>query len=192
MIELAQRILEIIGSFAGLIFGTPEFKKLKIILMIISLTFSILALYYFFYLERKYKIGTSILITNIKNFLEAFLKQENFNQEWLKIKDIFLVDHLSALNKVYKYLNEIINLYEYPGNDLFEKYNQFPESVFNNKKDFLKAIKVLEVIKSKKEKLEISREEGLAIIRVIEKGLLELMIIDSQAQWATFLKLPED
>lgn len=191
MSELVQKILEIIGSFAGLIFGAEEFKRLKIIFMFFSLIFSLLAIVYFFYLERKYKIGTSILLTNIKNFLEGFIKPENLNQEWKKIKEIFIIDYFLALDKIYRYLQEVINFYEYEGNTLSEKYQKIPNSVFNNKNDFLRALKILELIRNQKENIDINPREALALIRVIEKGLTELLVIDSQAQWAIFLILPE-
>lgn len=192
MTEIAQKILELIGSFAGLIFGSEEFKKIKILISLISLIISILFISYYIYLEKKYKIGSSILLINIKNFLEAFIKKEYFHQEWEKIKDVFLVDYFIALNKVYNYLQNLINFYDYEGENLIEKYSKFPDSVFENKQNFLKALKVLEIIKNKKENIKISKKESLALIRIIEKGLTELLVIDSQAQWAIFLTLPEE
>ncbi|GIW66269.1 MAG: hypothetical protein KatS3mg095_0167 [Candidatus Parcubacteria bacterium] len=192
MIEIINKLLEISGSFVGLLFGTEEFKKLKIVISFISLTFSILILLYYFYLEKKYKIGTSIIITNLKNFLEAFIKKDNFNKNWLKIKDIFILDHKIALKKVLDYLNEIISLYEYEGENLKDKFSKFPESVFQSKSNFIKALSVIEILTKKNENNNISKKEALAIIRIIEKGLMELLIIDSQAQWAVSLVLPED
>lgn len=192
MTEIAQKILELIGSFAGLIFGSEEFKKIKILISLISLIISILFISYYIYLEKKYKIGSSILLINIKNFLEAFIKKEYFDQEWEKIKDVFLVDYFIALNKVYNYLENLINFYNYEGENLIEKYSKFPESVFENKQNFLKALRVLEIIKNKKENIKISKKEALVLIRIIEKGLTELLVIDSQTQWAIFLTLPEE
>ncbi|MCS7183805.1 MAG: hypothetical protein NZ866_00445 [Patescibacteria group bacterium] len=192
MIDIFQRILEIVGSFAGLIYGSEEFKKLRIIISLLVLIFSFLGLFYFFYLEKKYKIGTSIWLTSIKNFLEGFIKPEHLNREWKKIKDIFLLNPNLALKKVYKYLEEVINLYGYEEETLSEKFSKIPNSVFEKKQDFLRALHVLEIINKKESEEKISSREALALIRVIEKGLLELLIIDSQAQWAISLTLPQE
>jgi len=188
MSEIIQKILEALGSFAGLIVGSEEFKQLKILISFISLLLSILFLGYFIYLEKKYKIGTSIWLTNIKNFLEGFVKPDDFKKEWLKIKEIFLIDHLLALKKTYKFLNEIMIFYDYEGNNLIDKYSQFPESVFKSKNDFLKALNILEIINQNPTQ-DISKKEALIIIKTIEKGLLDLLVIDSESQWASSLVL---
>ncbi|GIW65888.1 MAG: hypothetical protein KatS3mg094_407 [Candidatus Parcubacteria bacterium] len=192
MIELFNKFIELIGSFAGLLLGSEEFIELKRIISVISLIISILFLFYYFYLEKKYKLGTSIILTNLKNFLEAFIKKDILNKEWLKIKSVFLIDHYSAIKKVFDYLNQVISLYDYEGENLKEKFSKFPNSIFKNKNDFIKAIHIIEILNKEKNSQSITERESLAIIRVIEKGLIELLIIDPQAQWANSLILPED
>jgi hypothetical protein len=186
-----DRLIEILGTLSGIVVGSKEFLKLKLVISFFAIFFVIALLLYYIYLERKYKIGTEIILTNIKNFLEAFvLKKEVLSKEWLDIKKVFLLDKKAALIKVYYYLNRIIDFYGYSGNTLEEKFKNFPDSVFENKNDFLKSIKILEILKNKidkKEEIKLNEEEILFIIKVIEKGLVNLLIIDPENQWANFL-----
>jgi hypothetical protein len=186
-----DRLIEILGTLSGIVVGSKEFLKLKLLISFFAIFFVIALLLYYIYLERKYKIGTEIILTNIKNFLEAFvLKKEVLSKEWLDIKKVFLLDKKAALIKVYYYLNRIIDFYGYSGNTLEEKFKNFPDSVFENKNDFLKSIKILEILKNKidkKEEIKLNEEEILFIIKVIEKGLVNLLIIDPENQWANFL-----
>jgi hypothetical protein len=186
-----DRLIEILGALSGIVVGSKEFLKLKLVISFFAIFFVIALLLYYIYLERKYKIGTEIILTTIKNFLEAFvLKKEVLSKEWLDIKKVFLLDKKAALIKVYYYLNRIIDFYGYSGNTLEEKFKNFPDSVFENKNDFLKSIKILEILKNKidkKEEIKLNEEEILFIIKVIEKGLVNLLIIDPENQWANFL-----
>jgi hypothetical protein len=186
-----DRLIEILGTLSGIVVGSKEFLKLKLVISFFAIFFVIALLLYYIYLERKYKIGTEIILTNIKNFLEAFvLKKEVLSKEWLDIKKVFLLDKKAALIKVYYYLNRIIDFYGYSGNTLEEKFKNLPDSVFENKNDFLKSIKILEILKNKidkKEEIKLNEEEILFIIKVIEKGLVNLLIIDPENQWANFL-----
>jgi hypothetical protein len=186
-----DRLIEILGTLSGIVVGSKEFLKLKLVISFFAIFFVIALLLYYIYLERKYKIGTEIILTTIKNFLEAFvLKKEVLSKEWLDIKKVFLLDKKAALIKVYYYLNRIIDFYGYSGNTLEEKFKNFPDSVFENKNDFLKSIKILEILKNKidkKEEIKLNEEEILFIIKVIEKGLVNLLIIDPENQWANFL-----
>jgi len=189
--QIFDRLIEILGTLSGIIVGSKEFLQLKLVISFVSIFFIITLLVYYVYLERKYKIGIEIILLNIKNFLEAFiLKKGDLSKEWLEIKKIFLLDKKMAVMKVYDYLNKIIDFYGYYGNNLEEKFKNFPDSVFENKKDFLKSVKILEILKNKvykKEELNLSDEEILFIIKVIEKGLVTLLIIDQEDQWANFL-----
>jgi hypothetical protein len=186
-----DRLIEILGTLSGIVVGSKEFLKLKLVISFFAIFFVIALLLYYIYLERKYKIGTEIILTTIKNFLEAFvLKKEVLSKEWLDIKKFFLLDKKAAIIKVYYYLNRIIDFYGYSGNTLEEKFKNFPDSVFENKNDFLKSIKILEILKNKidkKEEIKLNEEEILFIIKVIEKGLVNLLIIDPENQWANFL-----
>jgi hypothetical protein len=186
-----DRLIEILGTLSGIVVGSKEFLKLKLAISFFAIFFVIALLLYYIYLERKYKIGTEIILTTIKNFLEAFvLKKEVLSKEWLDIKKVFLLDKKAALIKVYYYLNRIIDFYGYSGNTLEEKFKNFPDSVFENKNDFLKSVKILEILKNKidkKEEIKLNEEEILFIIKVIEKGLVNLLIIDPENQWANFL-----
>jgi hypothetical protein len=186
-----DRLIEILGTLSGIVVGSKEFLKLKLVISFFAIFFVIALLLYYIYLERKYKIGTEIILTTIKNFLEAFvLKKEVLSKEWLDIKKFFLLDKKAAIIKVYYYLNRIIDFYGYSGNTLEEKFKNFPDSVFENKNDFLKSIKILEILKNKidkKEEIKLNEEEILFIIKVIEKGLVNLSIIDPENQWANFL-----
>jgi len=193
--EIIQTILSLLGGLSGLLFSLPEFRKLKIIISALAILFSLALIGYWIYLERKYRFGIEWWKFLIKYYSEAFIKPEYFDQEWLKIKNIFLSDHFAALLKTYKYLEEVIDLYGYEEPTLIEKFKKIPDQVFPNKERFLKALEALEIIKnklSKNEKIEISEIEALAILKEIETGLQGLFVITQKALWANFLVLPSN
>jgi len=193
--EIIQTILSLLGGLSGLLFSLPEFRKLKIIISAFVILTSIGLIVYWIYLERKYKFGIEWWKFLIKYYSEAFIKPEYFDQEWLKIKNIFLSDHLASLIKAYKYLEEVINLYGYEELTLIEKFKKIPDQVFPNKERFLKALEALEIIKNKlekNEKIEISEMEALAILKEIELSLQGLFVITQKALWANFLVLPSN
>jgi len=193
--EFIQTILNLIGGLTGLLFSLPEFRKLKIIVSAFAILFSIGLIGYWIYLERKYKFGIELWKFLIKYYFEAFIKPDYFDKGWTKIKNIFLSDYFASLMKVYKYLEEVADLYGYEESSLIEKFNKIPDQIFPNKERFLKALEALEIIKSKlskNEKVEISEIEVLAILKEIELGLQGLFVITHKALWANFLALPSN
>jgi len=193
--EFIQTILSLLGGLSGLLFSLPEFRKLKIIISGLAILFTITLIGYWIYLERKYRYGIEFWKFLIEYYSEAFIKPDYFDQEWLKIKNIFLSDNLASLIKTYKYLEEVINIYGYEGTTLIEKFKRIPDQAFPNKERFLKALEALEIIKNKiekKEKIELSESESLAILKEIELGLQGLFVITQKALWANFLVLPSN
>ncbi len=193
--EFVQKILTLLGGLSGLLFSLPEFRYLKILISFIAILISLILILYWIYLERKYKYGIEWWKFLIKYFSEAFIKPEYFDEEWLKIKNVFLSDYLNSLIRTYKYLEEVIELYGYEEKSLLEKFKKIPEQVFPNKERFLKALEALILIKEKLEKgssLEISENEALAILKEIELGLQGLFVITHKALWANFLVLPSN
>ena len=216
--EFVQKILTLLGGLSGLLFSLPEFRYLKILISFIAILISLILILYWIYLERKYKYGIEWWKFLIKYFSEAFIKPEYFDEEWLKIKNVFLSDYLNSLIRTYKYLEEVIELYGYEEKSLLEKFKKIPEQVFPNKERFLKALEALGLIyrkllsleskiseiesllnnkdiKEKLEKgssLEISENEALAILKEIELGLQGLFVITHKALWANFLVLPSN
>lgn len=187
--ELLQKLLELFSKIAGLLFSLPEFQKTRIIISAVGLLFSLFLVGYWIYLERKYRYGIEVWSFLIKYFLDAFIKPEYFKNEWKKIRDIFLTDHLSALKETYRLLKELIELYGYEGGELKEIFLKIPNQIYTNKERYEKALEALEIIIkkiNKNEKLEISPKESLAILKEIESLLKNLMVINPEDLWANF------
>jgi len=187
--EILQRILELLSKIAGLLFNIPEFQKLRILISLFSIVFSLGLIFYWIYLERKYKYGAEWWSFLVKYFLEAFIKPDYFKNEWKKIKNIFLTDQVSALVKTYKFLEEVIELYGYEEGTLKEKFLKIPNQVYKNTNRYERALEALEIIYKKinhKEKIEISKEEALAVLKEIENMLGDLFVISPEDYWANF------
>lgn len=193
--EVLQRILEIFSKIAGLLFNIPEFQKLRILISLFSIIFSLLLIFYWIYLERKYKYGSEWWSFLIKYFLEAFIKPEYFKNEWRKIKNLFVTDHISSLLKTYQFLQEVIDLYGYEKGNLKEKFLQIPNQVYNKKERYEMALEALEVIYNKiqkKEEIEITKLDALSILKEIESMLGDLFVISPEDYWANFQVVPEE
>ncbi|MGC8981626.1 MAG: hypothetical protein ACP5JU_01610 [Minisyncoccia bacterium] len=191
--EIIEKFLRVIAGIGGLIFGTPEFKKLKIIISFLSIIFSLLLIWYWIYLERKYKFGIDEWKRVLRDFSDAFLKEDHFKKQWADIKKIFLVNHLKAINRTYKFLQELIDFYGYKGDNIIEKFKNFPDQILKNKSDFLKAVEILVLIdnkQKKKEGVEISKDEALRVLYEIEKGLKNLLVINHEDLWVEELIPP--
>lgn len=187
--ELLEKLLEIFSKIAGLLFNIPEFQKLRIIVSILGLLFSLFLIGYWIYLERKYKYGREWWSFLIKYFLDAFIKPEYFKNEWKKIKDIFLSDHILALKSTYKFLEELIDFYGYEKGSLKEKFMSVPNQIYTSKDRYEKALEALEIIQNKlekREKLEITKKEALAVLKEIELMLKDLLVINPEDYWANF------
>lgn len=191
--EIVEKFLRLIASIGGLIFGTPEFKRLKILISFLSIIFSFILIGYWIYLERKYKFGIDEWKRVLKDFNDAFIKEDYYKKQWADIKKIFLVNHLNALNKTYKFLEELIEMYGYEGANIVEKFKNFPNQILKNKNDFLKALEILVLIdnkQKKKEKIEIAEKEALRVLYEIEKGLKNLLVINQEDLWVEELIPP--
>jgi len=100
---------------------------------------------------------------------------------------------LNALNKTYKFLQELIEMYGYEGSNIIEKFKKFPDQILKNKNDFLKALEILVLVdnkQKKKEKIEISEKEVLRVLYEIEKGLKNLLVINQEDLWVEELIPP--
>ena len=194
--ELLQKFLELFSKIGGLLFNIPEFQKLRIIVSLFSIIFSLTLIGYWIYLERKYKYGIEWWGFLIKYFLEAFIKPDYFKNEWLKIKNIFLSDHISALIKTYNLLQEIIDLYGYEEKvSLKEKFLKIPNQVYSKLDRYQMALEALEIIYqkiNKKEQIEISKTEALSILKEIESMLGDLFVINPSDYWANFQVEPQE
>ena len=188
--EILQRILELFGKIGGLLFNIPEFQKLRIIVSLFSILFPLGLIGYWIYLERKYKYGIEWWGFLIKYFLEAFIKSDYFKNEWLKIKNIFLSDYITALIKTYNLLQEVIDLYGYEEKiSLKEKFLKIPNQVYSKLDRYEMALEALEIIYdkiNKGEKIEINRSEALSILKEIENMLGDLFVISPSDYWANF------
>ncbi len=187
--EVLQRLLEVFSKIAGLLFNIPEFQKIRIIVSLLGLLFSLSLIGYWIYLERKYRYGIEWWSFLIKYFLEAFIKPDYFKNEWKKIRDIFLSDHLLALKETYRFLEEVIDLYGYESGTLKERFLKIPNQIYTDKERYSKALEALDLIIKKiknGEKIEISQKEALAILKEIESMLKNLMVISPEDLWASF------
>jgi hypothetical protein len=191
--EIVEKFLRLIASIGGLIFGTPEFRRLKIIISFLSIIFSFILIGYWIYLERKYKFGIDEWKRVLKDFNDAFIKEDYYKKQWADVKKIFLANNLNALNKTYKFLQELIEMYGYEGSNIIEKFKKFPDQILKNKNDFLKALEILVLVdnkQKKKEKIEISEKEVLRVLYEIEKGLKNLLVINQEDLWVEELIPP--
>lgn len=193
MSEIIEKFLKVIASLGGVIFGTPEFKKIKIILSFFSIIISILLIWYWIYLERKYKYGLWEWKRVYKDFTEAFIKSDYFRKKWVDIKKVYLSNYMKSLENAYLFLSELIDFYGYEGDNIIEKYQKFPNQILKNKDDFLKALEILVLIyekNKKKQKIEISQKETIKVLYVIEKGLRNLLVINQGDLWVEELIPP--
>jgi hypothetical protein len=191
--EVVEKFLRLIASIGGLIFGTPEFRRLKIIISFLSIIFSFILIGYWIYLERKYRFGIDEWKRVLKDFNDAFIKEDYYKKQWADVKKIFLANSLNALNKTYKFLQELIEMYGYEGSNIIEKFKKFPDQILKNKNDFLKALEILVLVdnkQKKKEKIEISEKEVLRVLYEIEKGLKNLLVINQEDLWVEELIPP--
>ena len=191
--EIIEKFLRLIASIGGLIFGTPEFRRLKIIISFLSIIFSFILIGYWIYLERKYRFGIDEWKRVLKDFNDAFIKEDYYKKQWADVKKIFLANSLNALNKTYKFLQELIEMYGYEGSNIIEKFKKFPDQILKNKNDFLKALEILVLDdnkQKKKEKIEISEKEVLRVLYEIENGLKNLLVINQEDLWVEELIPP--
>jgi len=191
--EIIEKFLRLIASIGGLIFGTPEFRRLKIIISFLSIILSFILIGYWIYLERKYRFGIDEWKRVLKDFNDAFIKEDYYKKQWADVKKIFLANSLNALNKTYKFLQELIEMYGYEGSNIIEKFKKFPDQILKNKNDFLKALEILVLVdnkQKKKEKIEISEKEVLRVLYEIENGLKNLLVINQEDLWVEELIPP--
>lgn len=193
--EFLQRILEILSKISGFLFNIPEFQKFKVVISLFSIIISLLLIFYWIYLERKYKYGSDWWAFLIKYFLEAFIKPDYFKNEWKKIKNIFITDHISALVKTYQFLQEVIDLYGYEDGTLKEKFLKIPNQVYSKKDRYGMALEALEIIYNKiqnKNKIEITQLDSISILKEIESMLGDLFVISPEDYWANFQVVPQE
>ncbi|MEK7673975.1 MAG: hypothetical protein AAB371_02155 [Patescibacteria group bacterium] len=191
---LIDRVFELIDAVAGLLFGTNEFKFVKLILVFFGLIVSLAFVGYWFFMESKYKWGRWWWGFLFNIWAEARIKPEVFQKEWKKLQSVYERDKTESLYKSEEILNALLDLYFYEEAPLTDRLEKTSKITIPNIERLKMANNAIELIKTRQkngEKIEISEKEANSILKEFELSLLQMFIIVEEDCWVKSLEQPQ-
>lgn len=192
---LFDRLLEVVTSFGGLIFGLPGYKLFKLIFSILGLFFSLALIGYWLYLESKFKWGRWWwkLLFNI--WAEAKVKPKIFQKEWKKLENVFKKDKIASLIRAEEILQAVLNLYFFKEKELLkDRLEKTSKITIPNIERLKMANSAIELIKTNRDKgknIDVSETEILSILKEFEQALLGMLVITEEDLWVAKPEQPQ-
>lgn len=180
-----RQLIELLGIFTGLVFGTAGFAQTKLLVSLLGLLLALLAVAYWIFLESRYGYGREWWGMLFRYFLQARLKFKQLKSDWQKVKRVFLVDPIRSVFIARELFATVIDLYGYPGKTLPEKLSAFPPKIIPNLERLQKALAAIDLIEAKGITVEITQAEILAVLRELEEALVALLLLNREDCWVT-------
>lgn len=175
--SLIEKASEIIKDFVLYAFGI-DFEILRAILFFFSLIYSLNLILLWIYYEMKNndEIGFWMKLKKVYNLYKASKEKVT---DYNEIKKTYLEDNKEGLIALKNYLNKILEIIGYQGNNLIEKIETIPTEYLPNKENLKKSVKIIELIE-KKDKFSLTKEEVDLVYSEIERALYYLDIIEKE------------
>lgn len=154
----------------------------KIFIFLFSIILSSFLIIVWIKLELKNKDEISFwqLIFKSKRDYKFIKKMKN---NFTKIKNTFTQDKIKGLIAIDDFLKQIIEMFDYPGENLEKKIDQLPQEIIKTTTEIKKAIKIVGLIKEKKqrgEELSLKENEYDLIFDVYQKFLVDLRVVPNE------------